>query len=338
MLWPRLRVSGGARVSGGTASGAAPQGPVMHYPAPSGGRVGNQMGLPPSTAVPRFSPWAGDSPAANRSASTASGGQFLPGGSPASTGVRAAPPALLPYTVRPGDTLAGIARAFGVSVITVASANAIGDPNLIRVGERLLIPSRDGLFHRVVSGETVSSIAQVYGVSVAAVAEANQLRDPARIYPGQLLFIPGIPAVARGSGLPGLGEEQGSEGGSPGGYAWPVLGRITSYYGWRHGELHTGIDIAAGTGTPVRAARDGVVVHAGWMTGYGYTVIIRHDDQSATLYAHASRVLVKKGDRVTQGQVVARVGMTGNATGPHLHFEILVNDRSRDPLKYLPPR
>jgi len=243
----------------------------------------------------------------------------------------------LPYTVRPGDTVYSIARAYGVSAITVISANAIADPNLIRVGERLVIPSQDGLFHRVVPGETLAGIAELYGVPTAAVAEANHVTDPNRIYPGQLLFIPGIPPVARGAGLPGtLAEGGGSD--SPGEYAWPISGRITSYFGQRHGELHTGLDIAAASGTPIRAARAGTVIQAGWLPGYGYTVIIRHDDQSETLYAHASRLLVKRGQNVEQGTVVARVGMTGNATGPHLHFELLVNGHAKDPLDYLPPR
>ncbi|MEM9770690.1 MAG: peptidoglycan DD-metalloendopeptidase family protein [Cyanobacteria bacterium P01_D01_bin.73] len=107
------------------------------------------------------------------------------------------------------------------------------------------------------------------------------------------------------------------------GYIWPTKGVFTSGYGWRWGRMHKGIDIAAPIGTPIVAAADGEVVFSGWNSGgYGNLVDIRHTDGSLTRYAHNSRNLVKRGQKVRQGQLIAEMGSTGRSTGPHLHFEI----------------
>ncbi|MGQ9901513.1 MAG: murein hydrolase activator EnvC family protein [Fimbriimonadales bacterium] len=120
----------------------------------------------------------------------------------------------------------------------------------------------------------------------------------------------------------------------------PVEGQLTSGFGMRvHPifkvrKMHTGIDIAAPAGTPIRAADGGVVVEAGYIRGYGYTVIIDHGGGVATLYAHSSALLVAAGQEVTRGQIIARVGSTGYSTGPHLHFEVRVNGEPVNPLSY----
>ena len=107
------------------------------------------------------------------------------------------------------------------------------------------------------------------------------------------------------------------------GYAWPARGILTSGYGWRWGRMHRGIDIAAPTGTPISASADGVVVFAGWNSGgFGNLVDIRHPDGSLTRYAHNSRIMVRNGQQVRQGQLISEMGSTGRSTGPHLHFEI----------------
>ncbi|MGB0561373.1 MAG: peptidoglycan DD-metalloendopeptidase family protein [Spirulinaceae cyanobacterium] len=122
------------------------------------------------------------------------------------------------------------------------------------------------------------------------------------------------------------------------GYIWPARGTLTSGYGPRWGRMHRGIDIAAPTGTPIHAAAPGVVISAGWNSGgFGNLVEIRHPDGSKTLYAHNSRILVRKGDRVTQGQQIALMGSTGFSTGPHLHFEIHPAGRGAvNPTAFLP--
>lgn len=126
--------------------------------------------------------------------------------------------------------------------------------------------------------------------------------------------------------------------GLAGAFVWPVEAPISSPFGPRWGRNHNGIDLAADHGELIRASRAGEVWLAGPVEGYGLTVVIGHDDGTRTLYAHASSLLVEAGDRVEQGQPIARVGSTGRSTGPHLHFEIIVDDRPVDPLDYLPPQ
>jgi murein DD-endopeptidase MepM/ murein hydrolase activator NlpD len=126
-------------------------------------------------------------------------------------------------------------------------------------------------------------------------------------------------------------------GGSPSaaGFVWPVLGPVTSPFGWRWGRMHEGIDIAAGAGTPIRAAAAGAVIYAGWLGGYGNLVVIDHGGGVATAYGHQSSIAVGGGAYVAQGQVIGYVGSTGHSTGPHLHFEVRVNGVPQDPLGYL---
>ncbi len=127
-----------------------------------------------------------------------------------------------------------------------------------------------------------------------------------------------------------------------GGLMWPVRGPLTSPFGWRVNpiwhtrEFHPGIDIAVGTGTPVHAAAAGVVSYAGWLTGYGNVVIIYHGSNVSTLYAHLEKYIVRKGQAVRKGQVIAYSDNTGWSTGPHLHFGVYVGDKPVNPLKYLP--
>jgi murein DD-endopeptidase MepM/ murein hydrolase activator NlpD len=125
-------------------------------------------------------------------------------------------------------------------------------------------------------------------------------------------------------------------------FQWPVVGPITSPFGMRLDPvmhqwwLHTGIDIGVPEGTPVHAACGGSVLYSGWMTGYGNVVIIDCGNGISTLYAHAESLLVHVGETVSQGQEIDLAGMTGWATGPHVHFEIRVNGKPINPLPYLP--
>lgn len=124
---------------------------------------------------------------------------------------------------------------------------------------------------------------------------------------------------------------------------WPVTGRyITSPYGWRTHPIygsqrfHSGLDIAADYNDPVVAADNGVVISAGWISGYGYTVILDHGGGLTTLYAHNNELRVSQGQKVSKGQLIALVGSTGNSTGPHCHFEVRINGETTQPLDYLP--
>jgi murein DD-endopeptidase MepM/ murein hydrolase activator NlpD len=123
---------------------------------------------------------------------------------------------------------------------------------------------------------------------------------------------------------------------------WPVQGVISAAFGQRvdpftgEGAFHTGIDIAAPVGTPVRAAAEGILFHAGPESGYGNEVLIDHGFGLATKYGHLSALYVVDGEEVSRGQIIGAVGVTGRTTGPHLHYEVLVNGTPVDPAKYLP--
>ena len=126
---------------------------------------------------------------------------------------------------------------------------------------------------------------------------------------------------------------------SPDGFAWPIksTSAISSYFGKRRRDFHEGIDIQCPRGTPVYAAKDGFVIYSSRrIRGYGNMVVLKHIDGSASVYAHNTKNLVSKGMRVKQGENIAKVGATGKATGPHLHFEIRRGQLPVDPMNFLP--
>lgn len=120
-------------------------------------------------------------------------------------------------------------------------------------------------------------------------------------------------------------------------FIWPTKGVFTSGFGWRWGRMHKGIDIANNVGTPIFAAKNGIVSFSGWMGGYGYLVEMAHADGTVTRYAHNNTILVRKGQLVPQGANISLMGSTGRSTGPHLHFEIRKpGGAATDPMSMLP--
>ena len=234
---------------------------------------------------------------------------------------------LVPYTVTKGDSLFGIARKFNISIDAIITANNLSNAYYLMTGSTLLIPNMSGVFYTVKKGDSLFAIAQTYGSEVNRIADANDLESSV-IKSGVRLFIPGgsLSAWERASAI---GEV----------FKSPVNGRITSRMGFRRDPFtnrrayHTGVDIAAGLGTPVKASQFGRVVWAGYRGNYGKTVIIVHPQGYKTLYAHLGRINVKKGQSVQQGVDIGTVGSTGRSTGPHLHFEVHQNGRLVDPLK-----
>ncbi len=245
---------------------------------------------------------------------------------------------VITYTVQLGDTVQAIAERFGLEPTTILWANpAVEDaPDLLRIGQEIVILPIDGVYHTVQEGDTLESIAEKYKVDVEAITSCpyNGLEPPDfAIEPGMKLIVPGgekpyvprvvtsytgpIPEGARGSGL----------------FQWPVLGYITQGYWYGH----RAIDIGVPVGTAVRAADAGFVSFAGWTdVGYGYLVVIDHANGFATYYAHLSNIYVTAGQAVERGQVIAASGNTGWSTGPHLHFEIRYNGIQQNPRAYLP--
>ncbi|NCC96409.1 MAG: LysM peptidoglycan-binding domain-containing protein [Synergistales bacterium] len=249
------------------------------------------------------------------------------------------------YAVKNGDSLWSIANEFNVTVDTLFGANSLRDPDHLKPGVTLKIPNQDGLFYKVKKGDTLAQIASRYSVDADRIAEINGMDQKKLISVGQELFLPGASQVA----VSQSSSRSGSSGGktsavsrtSSKSFRWPVVGRINSPFGWRRHPLsksrsfHTGVDIKAGRHTKIKASRAGTVVHSGWMGGYGRVVVIRHDGTYSTLYAHCQRLYVRKGQKVSAGTVIATVGTSGRSTGPHLHFEVRVNNKPDNPLKYL---
>lgn len=185
----------------------------------------------------------------------------------------------------------------------------------------------------VARGDTIYHIAHKYGVSPERLMTANGIGDPRDLRVGQTLVIPGNGfASASAAGAPELWPAHADRQ-----FAWPVIGgMMTSPFGMRHGVMHDGIDIAAPAGTPVRAADDGAVIYSGRLRGYGNVVIIQHSGGYVTVYGHNERNLVRDGERVARGQEIAKLGATGRATGPNLHFEVRYDNQAENPLAYLP--
>lgn len=253
------------------------------------------------------------------------------------------------YVVRSGDTPSEIAERMGLKTATLLYANDLTERSTLRVGQELTVPPADGFYYTLRDGESLSHLAVRYGVSAQEIQNANGISDVRRLRKGQKLFIPGVlpkpekraeaeertrfrkrdefQTASRGL-LGDLGRAVASK------YLWPTVGRVSSYFGERGSRMHTGVDIPNRYGAPIRASRPGVVVAAGWNGDYGKTVDISHGNGVVTRYAHCSTILVTPGDKVDAGDTIAKVGATGRATGPHLHYEVRVHGRPVNPQKF----
>ncbi|WP_258358854.1 peptidoglycan DD-metalloendopeptidase family protein [Moorella sulfitireducens] len=237
------------------------------------------------------------------------------------------------YRVEEGDTLERIARRYQADPELVAAMNYMEIDAVLAPGQFLVLPYVAEETYTVVAGDTLWSIARRYGTSVESLAAANGIVDARRLQIGTVLTIPGSPG-----GVPVTRVEKApvSRGIGPASFFWPLIGAITSGFGWRDSEFHHGLDIAGKVGDYVRAAWSGVVAFAGWGNDiYGNMVKIDHGNGLETVYAHNSRNLVKAGDYVRAGEALAEVGDTGNATGPHLHFEIREKGKAVNPERFL---
>lgn len=253
----------------------------------------------------------------------------------ASTTTQKTAPQLTNHVVAAGETLDSIASAYGTDSASLISINDLSTTT-IREGQKLQVLDVKGVVHEVTSGDTLWDIARAYRVALEVIVEANPGISAAALQLGKDLIIPGGTKPVARTAVASRGSASTSTS-SNSRFAWPVTShKINSGFGPRSGGMHQAIDIGVATGTTVRAAAAGTVTYAGWATGYGYLVKIAHASGYETRYGHNSQLLVKVGQKVTQGQTIAHSGSTGNSTGPHLHFEIRLDGTPLNPLTLLP--
>lgn len=204
------------------------------------------------------------------------------------------------------------------------------------------IYTREGTWYRVREGDTVGTIAKKFGVQKSSILQANRLSESRSLMVGERVYVPYpektyASTSKRGRPVPVTPTRSSRRvSPKPDYFDWPVDGKITSRYGYRNGRRHDGLDISAARGTAVKAAADGEVVFADRLRGYGNLILVKHEDNYFTAYAHNSRNLKKRGSVVKKGEIIARVGTTGRVSGPHLHFEIRMGSDAQDPLNFLP--
>lgn len=247
---------------------------------------------------------------------------------------------LVSHKVVAGDTIWGLSKKFDIKPEQVVQHNPELRKRPLYIGEEILIIRSDDAqpvkaapkisYHKVQKGDTLSEIARRHRVSVSALQKWNGMGNGSVIRIGQNL------KVVKGTAGPPSGYRYARV------FEWPLRGTITSGYGRRSNpfvrsrrQYHRGIDIGAAMGTPVRAARDGVVIMSRRMGGYGNCIFVRHSDGYVSVYAHLMLNKVREGEVVKLGQVIGKVGRTGTATGPHLHFEVRKWKKAINPISAL---
>jgi len=209
------------------------------------------------------------------------------------------------HKIKSGDTLASIAKKYGIAAERIREANGDAALNPFIAGKEIFLPGARPEATDAAEAPITSSTTTRSGASSAKTTSSAKVSGSSR------------------------------------NHRWPVVGKINSPFGWRRHpvtrrrDFHTGIDIKASRGSTIRASRAGRVEYSGWMGGYGKVVVVNHGDGHSTLYAHCNSLSVGKGQQVTQGQAIATVGTTGRTTGPHLHFEIRRGNNPVNPLGLL---
>ena len=237
---------------------------------------------------------------------------------------------LLIHVVNHGDTLLGIARRNHISAAELARANGIEPTAKLLLGMKLTVPAKAAA---AVPGAqpAVAAVAQPAAASVPpATKVAAVTADPqqkARL--AQATTVEDTPAETPVRAAEATGALPT--------FRWPVRGKVITSYGAKtNGKANDGINLAVPEGTPVKAAEDGVVAYSGnELKGYGNLVLIRHSNGYVTAYAHASELLVKRGDTIKRGQIIAKSGQSGEVGSPQLHFEIRKGSSPVDPLQFL---
>lgn len=268
-------------------------------------------------------------------------------------------------TVHKGDTVYSLSRRYNVPIRSMIEVNNLKPPFILSKGARLRLPAPS--VHIVQKGDTIYSISRRYNVDMSVLTRTNNLYAPYSIYLGQILKLPGSvveptehwislkkqPTQTAARNTAKSAPKQTKTGRkstrktavrlptppdrAKAKFAWPVNGTVMNKFGSAGGGRHNdGINIKVAEGTFVRAAENGVVAYAGnELKGFGNLLLVKHADGWITAYAHNKEFLVKRGDTVKRGQPMAKVGKTGNAKEPQLHFEIRRGTKAVDPMTYL---
>jgi murein DD-endopeptidase MepM/ murein hydrolase activator NlpD len=250
------------------------------------------------------------------------------------------------YQIQKNDNIWKIAQKFDTNYKLILLANNIDNPDILKPGKIIIVPNKKGVFHKVKKGQSLIAIARLYKVSLHNIIINNSLKNSNCVFHGQTIFIPdtrvNVSSIKEDTYI--AKKEKSKENNqikSNISLLWPVNGKITSSFGTRRNPLgkgrqfHCGLDISCDVDTPVRAAMDGTVIYSGWKDGYGNVVVIKHNKGYISVYGHNSNNLVKEGDSVQKGQVIAKSGMTGSVTGAHVHFEFRKYITPLNPLRYL---
>ncbi len=271
------------------------------------------------------------------------------------------------HAVSGGETLQSLTALYGLSEETLRRSNpplrdVLADAPLSD-GLVVRIPPGEGEIVILQANETVLDVALRYGISPGEFKRVNALADLKTVAAGRALFVPAafapvtatvsapvgtpVDAAARELHLAQQLQLLNQAGAllatyepAAASFHWPLRGRVSSGYGRRNlsvggNTFHGGVDLAAAPGTPVGAARAGVVSRSSWGGAYGYVVYVEHSDGSQTRYGHLGQILTSVGTYLSQGETLGLVGSTGASTGPHLHFEIRFDGKTVDPLGYL---
>ncbi|MBQ9238062.1 MAG: M23 family metallopeptidase [Treponema sp.] len=234
------------------------------------------------------------------------------------------------YRVKAGDMIGIIADTYGITQDTIISVNGIRQSRLLQIGQYLKIPSHPGVLYTArKNNEPLSAIAKKYEVSLERCAAVNGLTPDAQLAEGTTIFVPDAQLD-----WATLQEINGDL------FVKPLHARwwLSSHYGWRKSPFsgartfHSGVDMAAAHGTAVYAALSGRVTFTGFNATYGNYIVIAHHSGYSTLYGHLSAITCSKGQYVDTKTLIGRVGNTGLSTGPHLHFTVMKNGKTVNPV------
>ncbi|MEG0068925.1 M23 family metallopeptidase [Cetobacterium sp.] len=239
------------------------------------------------------------------------------------------------YVIKKGDTISDLSKEYKIKTDYIYANNVDQNLRVLQIGKKIKIPTEDGIFYSIKKGDTFESLSKKFDVDIKTIKEDNEID---RLLIGSKIFLR-EPKVSK---YLNSFKTEYVKTNTLGKFSNPLVAmRITSGYGTRkHPVLkkvlsHGALDLKAKVGTKVMSARDGVVSYAGRASGYGKLIIIKHSDGYETRYAHLSKIDVKKGQKISQNELIGLSGATGRVSGPHLHFEIRQYGKVKNPLSYL---